>query len=74
MSAAAYGSTLATGLLLRSEQILTCLAASVHVTYDRSTDLRADESRRVTTERKVKLLKETAFSFSAPAARSDLKL
>lgn len=47
VSAAAYSSTLTTQLLLCSDQILTCFAASVHVTYDRSTDLSADESKHV---------------------------
>lgn len=47
MSAAAYGTMLTTKLQLRSDQILTGLAASIHVTYDSPADLRADKSRYV---------------------------
>lgn len=50
VSAAAYSSTLTTELLLHSDQILTCLAASVHVTYDSSTNLSADKSKNVKLE------------------------
>lgn len=45
VSAAAYSSTLTTAPLLRSDQILTGFAASVHVTYDTSTDLSVDEEK-----------------------------
>lgn len=44
VSAAAYGTMLTTKLQLRSDQILTRLAASIHVTNDGPADLRVDES------------------------------
>lgn len=63
MSAAAYSATLTTARLQRSGQILTCLAASVHETYDCSTDLSADESQNVKTEiKKSSSVKPSAFA------------
>lgn len=57
VSAAAYSSTLTTELLLCSDQILTRLTASLHVTYDSSTDLSTDKSQNVKTE-----VKKVSFS------------
>lgn len=47
VSAAAYDTMLTTKLKLHSDQILTRLAASIHVTYDSPADLRADNSKYV---------------------------
>lgn len=46
VSAAAYAATLTSRVELRSHHILTCFAASVHVTDDCPAHLRADRSRR----------------------------
>lgn len=59
VSAAAYSSTLTTELRLRSDQILTRPAASVHVTHDGPADLSADKGQNVKS-------RESQFAWNPP--------